>query len=89
MGYAYNVAGEVSCIAYPLSDGGSSNCSQSASNTSNFIVTRGYDAVGRLASVTDWNSKTTSFGGYNQVSELGQITYPSAPSVTAMTMSET
>jgi RHS repeat-associated protein len=80
MGYVYNDAEEVDCIAYPLPSGGASNCNSGANPSSNLIVNRSYDSIGRLSSVTDWNGNTTSFSSYDQQSEVGQISYPSLTS---------
>jgi RHS repeat-associated protein len=80
VGYAYNDAEEVDCIAYPLPNNQSSQCSEPANPSSNLKVSRSYDAVGRLASVTDWNGNQTSYTNYNQLSELQTITYPGATS---------
>ena len=46
MGYGYDLAGQLTSLAYP----------------GNQIVTRGYDDAGRLTFVTDWASRTTTFG---------------------------
>ncbi len=80
--YAYNHAGEVSCIAYPVST--STNCSSTASGT-NTIVKRSYDALGRISSVTDWLGNTTgyTYGNSSTPSSPTVITYPSSTGVTA------
>jgi RHS repeat-associated protein len=82
MNYAFNHAGEVSCIGYPVST--STNCSSTASGT-NTIVKRNYDALGRVSSVTDWLGNTISYT-YADLSTPNtptKITYPSATGVTA------
>ncbi|MGD0881558.1 MAG: RHS repeat-associated core domain-containing protein [Acidimicrobiales bacterium] len=75
VGYTYDVAGEVSCIAYPVLTG--PNCANAPSST-NSVVDRSYDGAGRLSLTTDWLGNTITFGGYNQNSQLGQIVYPSS-----------
>ncbi|MGD0852979.1 MAG: RHS repeat-associated core domain-containing protein [Acidimicrobiales bacterium] len=80
--YAYNDDGEVSCIGYPVST--STNCTSSPSTT-NTIVTRSYDAVGRVSSVEDWLGNTTSYTyGNDSTPDIPTvITYPTATGVTA------
>lgn len=73
VGYAYDDAGETSCIAYPVST--SPNCSNAPSAT-NSVVDRTYDGAGRLATVTDWLGNTTNYINYNQLSELGGVAFP-------------
>jgi RHS repeat-associated protein len=80
--YAYNHAGEVSCIAYPVST--STNCSSTASGT-NTIVKRSFDGLGRISSVTDWLGNTTSYtyADSSTPTTPTTITYPTATGVTA------
>ncbi len=80
--YAYNDDGEVSCVGYPVST--STNCSGSASGT-NTIVTRSYDALGRLSSVTDWLGDTTTYtyGDDWTPNTPTVVTYPTSTGVTA------
>jgi RHS repeat-associated protein len=80
--YAYNDAGQVTCVAYPVSTGAS--CA-SGSSTSNTTVTRTYDTEGRLATVTDWlgNETTYTYGDYWTPNSPTTVTYPTATGVTA------
>jgi RHS repeat-associated protein len=82
LNYAYNDAGEVSCIGYPVST--STNCASAASGT-NSIVTRNYDALGRVSSVEDWLGNTTSYTYGDQWTPTTPttITYPTSTGVTA------
>ena len=66
VGYAYDLAGRLTSIAYP---GGS--CTAPAI----LCVTRQYDTAGRPSSVQDWLSHTTTFG-YDANSNPTGITYP-------------
>lgn len=66
VGYAYDLAGRTTSIAYP---GGS--CSAPVS----LCVTRQFDNSGRLSSIQDWLSHQTTFG-YDANSNLTGITYP-------------
>jgi len=81
VGYQYNAANEVTCIAYPVVlSGHTSTCSSGPSST-NAVVDRSYDGAGRLASTTDWLSSGNnliSYTNYNSLSQLGLITYPSS-----------
>ena len=80
--YQYNDAGQVSCVAYPVST--SASCS-SASSSTNTTVTRTYDSMGRLSTVTDWLGHTTTYG-YGDAwtpDTPTTITFPSAIGVTA------
>ncbi|MHB8289582.1 MAG: RHS repeat-associated core domain-containing protein [Acidimicrobiales bacterium] len=73
--YGYNAASEVVCIGYPLGPGaGSGNCNNTPS-TSNWVVTRTYDSLARMTSVTDWLGNTTTFS-YNADSKVTSISYP-------------
>lgn len=72
--YHYDDAKEVNCIAYPVVS--SPNCSNAPGST-NSVVDRTYNGAGQLASTQDWLGNTTDYGGYNALSELGTITYPS------------
>ena len=45
-------------------------------------MTRAFDKDGRLSSVTDWNSKATTFG-YDADSGLGTLSYPNGTAVTS------
>lgn len=72
--YAYDSAGDNTCVAYPVS--ASSSCSNPAS-TSNTVVNYGYDADGRMSSMSDWVGGSFSFG-YDTRSNLNSIQYPSS-----------
>ena len=82
LNYAYNHDGEVSCTAYPVST--STNCNSPASAT-NTIVTRSYDALGRVSSVADWLANTTGYTYSNSSTPNAPstIAYPSLTGVTA------
>jgi YD repeat-containing protein len=58
-GYGYDVKGQLTSLACPNAVG---------------TVTRGYDAAGRLASVTDWNAKANTFA-YDADFNLASATY--------------
>ena len=73
--YAYDYAGDNTCVAYPVSSG-STSCSSPASST-NTVVNYGYDADGRMTSMSDWLGNSFSFG-YDTRSNLNSINYPSA-----------
>lgn len=80
--YLYNYAGQVQCETYPVST--STTCgtlsSPATGTTTNTIVTRGYDATGRLSTVTDWLGNTTTYA-YTKVSAplaVTKVTYPSS-----------
>ena len=62
----YDLKDQVGHIVYPHSAG---------------TVAQAWDAVGRLASVEDWNSQTVGFG-YDANSNLQTETVPSSPAVT-------
>lgn len=85
--YLYNTAGDVVCIAYPVST--NSTCGSltnpgtpSATNT---IVTKGYDDAGRLTSVSDWLGNTVIYGYSDpwNPTQPTSITYPSSTGVVA------
>ncbi len=82
LNYAYNHAGLISCIAYPVST--STNCSSTASGT-NTIVKRTFDALGRVSTVTDWlgNTTTYAYADSSTPTTPTTITYPTATGVTA------
>ncbi|MGH9089969.1 MAG: RHS repeat-associated core domain-containing protein [Acidimicrobiales bacterium] len=73
--YAYNDAGEVSCIGYPVRSG--ATCANGPS-TSNTVVDRTYDAAGQLTKTTDWLGHSIGYSGYTPNGKLGKITYPSS-----------
>jgi RHS repeat-associated protein len=80
--YLYNYAGQVQCETYPVST--STTCgtlsSPATGSTTNTIVTRGYDASGRLSTVKDWLGNTTTYA-YTKTSAplaVTSITYPSS-----------
>ena len=83
--YAYNNAGQVSCIGYPLS--ASTSCAAPASST-NTIVTKSYDNAGRLTSLTDWLGNTTSYS-YGDANDPGAPTTVAYPSSTGLNLSYT
>ena len=59
--YGYDPAGNATTITYPNGQ----------------MLTRSFDAEERLASITDWNSATTSFA-YSPDNTLKTITYPNS-----------
>jgi RHS repeat-associated protein len=71
--YAYDDANDVTCTSYPTIT--SSTC---AGTPSGSYVTRAYNSAGELSSTTDWLGSTVGYGGYNALSDVGTITYPSA-----------
>ena len=85
--YLYNYAGQVACVAYPVSS--SSSCGTLASpasgSTTNTIVKRSYDSSGRLSSLTDWLGNTTSYtyADARIPSTPTKITYPSSTGLIA------
>ncbi len=85
--YLYNYAGQVACVAYPVSS--SSSCgtlgSPATGSTTDTIVTRSYDSTGRLSSVTDWLGDTTSYAYADAwiPNTPTTITYPSSTSLSA------
>jgi RHS repeat-associated protein len=80
--YAYDDNGQPWCVAYPVS--ASTNCNSTPS-TSNTVVTRSYDALGRLSSSTDWLGNTVSYtyGNASTPNSPTTISYPSATGVSA------
>jgi len=85
--YLYNYAGQIMCVAYPVSP--TTNCgtvtSPATGSTSNTIVTRSYDSSGRLTSFTDWLGNTTTYT-YGQAyipNSPTKITYPASTGLTA------
>jgi len=82
LSYAYDDAGQVACIAYPVSSG--ATCSSSASS-SNTTVRRSYDALGRLSSVSDWlgNTTTYAYGDPWTPASPTAITYPTSTGLVA------
>jgi RHS repeat-associated protein len=67
VGYSYDLKGQLTGITYPNSVG---------------TVSRGYDDAGRLHTVTDWLSHTSTFN-YNPDSNLVQVLYPNGVQGTA------
>ncbi len=67
VGYGYDRTGRATSITYP---GGAAQ-----------TVTQTFDAAGRLATVTDWNSNKTTFG-YGDDGNLHTTTYPNGTVVT-------
>ncbi len=61
IGYEYNLGGEQTELTYPNKD----------------TVTRGYDNVGRLQSITDWLGHETKIS-YDPDSDMTAMTFPSA-----------
>ena len=89
--YAYNSAGQVSCVSYPSPGVGTwANCSSAGASTNApppGDVTYNYDQVGELSSVVDWNGDTFLFG-YTCAGQLAfQDVLPtaSAPGLTSVT----
>jgi RHS repeat-associated protein len=80
--YSYNDAGQVACVGYPVST--TTNCGSPASST-NTIVTKSYDPLGRLSSTTDWLGNTVgySYGDSWSPNSATTVTYPSVTGVTA------
>ena len=66
VGYAYDLANQLTAITYPGSTGS---------------VTRSYDPAGRLATVADWAGHTTTFT-YDAESNLTGQAYPNQTTVT-------
>jgi RHS repeat-associated protein len=85
--YLYSYAGQVVCVAYPVSS--STSCgtvsSPTTGSTTNTIVTRSYDSSGRLSSVKDWLGNTTSYTYADPWTPTTptKITYPSSTGLTA------
>ncbi len=73
--YAYNQDGEVNCLSYP--NAGSTNCLNASSGTG--IITYAYNAADLMTGLTDWNSRTISFG-YNYNSDWNSTTIPTTTS---------
>ncbi len=80
--YLYNYAGQLACIGYPVS--ATTNCGSvsapATGSATNTIVTRGYDALGRLSTVSDWLNNTTTYDYdcYWTPYSPSSITYPSS-----------
>jgi len=74
VGYQYDDANDVICIAYPTVP--QSNCQYTPSAT-NTVVDRASDSAGRLHSTLDWLGNTITYG-YDTSSNVTSITYPSA-----------
>jgi len=74
VGYAYDFAGDNTCVAYPIST--NTNCANIASLT-NTVVKYGYDADGRMMSMADWLTNSFNFG-YDIRSNLTSIQYPAS-----------
>lgn len=85
--YSYNDAGQVACVAYPVS--ATSTCGTASApatpSLTNTIMTKSYDASGRLASTSDWlgNTITYAYGDANAPGAVTQITYPSSTGLRA------
>jgi RHS repeat-associated protein len=75
--YQYDDAAEMTCMAYPVL--ASPNCQNSPSST-NSVVDYGYNGAGQMTSSQDWLGNTVTDTGYNALSELGKITYPTTAS---------
>ena len=74
--YAYDAAGDLTCVGYPVS--ASTNCN-AAAGASNTIVDYGYDSAGRLQSTTDWLGNVTHYGySTDGLSNLTGVTYPTS-----------
>jgi RHS repeat-associated protein len=76
--YSYDTAGDNVCVAYPVSSALSS-CSLPAGPT-NSIVNYGYNADGRMTSMSDWLGNSFTFGYTSPYSpaDLTSIDYPAA-----------
>ena len=72
--YQYNVANDVTCIAYPVLSG--ANCTNAPSST-NTVVDRSPDSAGRLHTTSDWLGNTITYG-YDAANDVTSITYPSS-----------
>jgi RHS repeat-associated protein len=72
--YAYDAAGDNTCVAY--ADSATSPCLSPASTT-NKIAAYGYDADGRMTSMADWLGNSFTFG-YDTRSNLTSIKYPTS-----------
>ena len=58
--YAYNAAGQVTCVGYPVS--ATTSCATGATpSATNTTLTKSYDALGRLATTTDWLGDTVNY----------------------------
>jgi RHS repeat-associated protein len=65
LGYGYDTAGRVAALTYPNGD----------------QVQRGFDAAGRLASVTDWAGRTFNYT-YDADGDLATLVYPNGVETT-------
>jgi RHS repeat-associated protein len=72
--YAYDFAGDTTCVSYPVASG--SVCTSAASAT-NTVVNYGFDADGRMTAMSDWLGNSFSFA-YDTRSNLTSITYPTS-----------
>jgi RHS repeat-associated protein len=72
--YAYDAAGDNTCVAYVVST--TLPCSSPASTT-NTVVNYGYDGDGRMSSMADWLGNSFTFG-YDTRSNLTSIKYPTS-----------
>ena len=75
VGYSYDNNGNITCVAYPNSNG-TSNCNSPASS-SNTIVNYTYNKDNLMTSVSDWLSNDTQFA-YNADNQVSSINYPSS-----------
>jgi RHS repeat-associated protein len=74
VGYAYDAAGDATCISYPVSG---ATCANAPSST-NDVVDRATNADGQLTSMTDWFGLTTTFGYDPTTGALSSIAYPAS-----------
>ncbi len=83
VGYQYNAANQVICVAYPVVAG--SSCRNPA-GPANTTVTNGYDPAGRQTSTTDWKGNVVGYGySTDGKSLLTSTTYPTAGTPTVLT----
>lgn len=67
IGYGYDLVGQLTSLAYPAT--------AASAGTGSRLVTRGYDAAGRMTSVRDWFGNVTT-ATYDADSDLTGETYP-------------
>ena len=85
--YSYNNAGQVACVAYPVSANASCGTSSAPATPSstNTIMTKSYDTAGRLTSTSDWLGNTVgySYADANAPGAVTKITYPASTGLSA------
>lgn len=87
--YLYNYAGQVACVAYPVSTNASCGTlsSPATASPSNTIEQRTYDFAGRLSSISDWmtsnNTVHYTYGDANYPNAVTEVTYPASTGLVA------